>query len=105
MSEEITRSEFRRSHNLLLLARVMFHVEHKFGGVNVPRGTLRENMNRKLPSVPRGTFCKTCVPEPCGTGSMWNTLRDYQLNFVERIAAYSSNSVWQQRNVFLGSLH
>jgi len=24
---------------------------------------------------------------------------------VERIAAYSSNSVWQQRNVFLGSLH
>jgi len=46
MSEEITRSEFRRSHNLLLLARVMFHVEHKFGGVNVPRGTLRENMNR-----------------------------------------------------------
>ena len=87
-----------------LLAREMFHVE-QFGGVSVPRGTLRESMNRKLPGVPRGTFCKTCVSRTLWDGSMWNTLKDYQLNFVEGSPAYSSNSVWQQRNVLLGSLH
>ena len=71
----------------------MFHVEH-----------LRDYMDRKLPVFHVERFVRRAFPN-LWDGSMWNTSRDYQLNFVERIAAYSSNSVWQQRNVFLGSLH
>ena len=36
---------------------------------------------------------------------MWKHFERLAAELVERIAAYSSNSVWQQRNVFLGSLH
>ena len=39
------------------------------------------------------------------TCSMWNTLQNSYRHFVERLVAYSSNSVRLQRNVFLGSLH